>query len=68
MSIEGYTVTYFRDGDDGLILDFHSYLSDNKTQNSATVCNHLEKLIQHLMKKKNIENRRTSTLRNRWMC
>ena len=51
VSMEGYTVTYFQDGDDDLILDFHSYLSDDKTQNSATVCMHMDRLIQCLMKK-----------------
>ena len=58
VSIEGYTCHY-RDPDDGskLILDFHSYLSDNKTQNAATVQNHMEKLLEFLIESKKLLKR-----------
>ena len=55
VSIEGYTCHY-RDPDDGskLILDVHSYLSDNKTQNAATVQNHMPKLMEFLIESKKL--------------
>ena len=49
VSIEGYSVTYFKIGDNELFMDFHSYLSDDKTHIAGTVKNHMEKLISHLM-------------------
>ena len=48
-SIEGHTVHYPDPTDDSNILfDFHSFLSDDKQQDSATVDNHMDKLIVHL--------------------
>ena len=49
VSIEGYSVTYFKIGDNELCMDFHSYLSDDKTQIAGTVKNQMQKLISHLM-------------------
>ena len=50
VSIEGYTCHY-RDPEDGskLILDFHSYLLDNNTQNAAIVENQMAKLMEFLI-------------------
>ena len=42
VSIKGYSVIYFKIGDNELFMDFHSYLSDNKTQIAGTVKNHME--------------------------
>jgi hypothetical protein len=52
ISIEGYTLTYYKTGENDLYMDFHSYLSDDKTQTAATVQKHLEKLIKHLFETK----------------
>ena len=49
--IEGYTVNYnFMDGS-SLVFDFHSFLSDDKTQMANTVHRHMDQLISKLMKK-----------------
>ena len=52
ISIEGYTLTYYKVDDNDLYMDFHSFLSDDKTQTAATVQRHLEKLIKHLFRTK----------------
>ena len=48
VSIEGYTVHYPSPLGDDLVFDFHSYLSDGKTQHASTVYNHLDKLLAKL--------------------
>jgi len=52
VSIEGYTVHYpnFMDGS-SLVFDFHSFLSDDKTQMAKTVHWHMDQVISTLMEK-----------------
>ena len=49
MSIEGVAVNYFPIGSDALLLDFHSFLSDEKTQMANTVMCHQRMLFRKLM-------------------
>ena len=42
-------MNFFREGDVKSTLEFHTYLSDGKQQDSAVVNNHMEKLIQFLL-------------------
>ena len=53
LSIEGYAVHHFSDYGNPIPepkMDFHSYLSDDRTQNSATVKWHMDHLIKLLLK------------------
>ena len=51
VSIEGYTVHFPNPVDEEKIsFHFHSFLSDSKQQDSATVDNHMDKLIKCLKK------------------
>ena len=53
ISIEGYTLHYrLNNQQDRLTFDFHSFLSDDKTQLSSTVHWHMEKLICILLETK----------------
>ena len=49
ISIEGVAVNYFPVGSDTLMLDFHSFLSDDKTQMANTVMCHMRMLFRKLM-------------------
>ena len=50
VSIEGYTCHYRSNGvDSPLKCDFHSYMSDDATQNSATVYSHMTKHLKFLV-------------------
>ena len=49
VSIDGYSVTYYKIEDNEWFMDLHSYLSDDKTQIAGTVKNCMEKLISHLL-------------------
>ena len=50
VSIEGYTCHYRSTGADSpLKCDFHSYMSDDGTQNSATVYAHMTELLKFLV-------------------
>ena len=48
VSIEGYTVHYRKEMYAELVFDFHSFLSDEKTQMACTVHNHMTKLVKQL--------------------
>ena len=48
VSLEGVTVKFFPSGDDTTVMEFHSYFSDGKLQDSSVVHNHMTKLIEHL--------------------
>ena len=49
ISLEGVAVKFFRQGSAESIMEFHTYLSDGKQQDSAVVNNHMEKLVQFLL-------------------
>ena len=50
VSIEGYAVHYRTpDNPEALIMDFHSYLSDDRTQLASTVYWHMDDLIKKLL-------------------
>ena len=49
ISIEGVAVNYFPVGSVTLMLDFHSFLSDDKTQMANTVMSHMCMLFRKLM-------------------
>ena len=52
VSIEGYAVHYRNtEKPEALTLDFHSYLSDDRTQLASTVQWHMDDLIKKLLKK-----------------
>ena len=48
ISLEGVAVKFFRQGNEKSTMEFHTYLSDGKQQDSAVVNNHMEKLIVFL--------------------
>ena len=50
ISLEGVAVKFFRQGNEKSTMEFHTYLSDGKQQDSAVVNNHMEKLIVFLRK------------------
>ena len=63
VSIEGYTCHYRSDGmDSPLKCDFHSYMSDESTQNSATVYCHMTKLCNTLVNDLKLLTRGTGRL------
>ena len=49
VSLEGVAIEFFRNDDTEKTMEFHTYLSDGKQQDSAVVNNHMEKLIIFLM-------------------
>ena len=49
VSLEGVAVEFFWNDDTEKTMEFHTYLSDGKQQDSAVVSNHTEKLISFLM-------------------
>ena len=58
VSIEGYAVNYYSDyriPTPVPRMDFHSYLSDDRMQNSATVKWHMDHLIKLLLKNKQLK-------------
>ena len=63
VSIEGYTCHYRSNGEDSpLKCDFHSYMSDESTQNSATVYCHMTKLCNTLVNDHKLLKRGTGRL------
>ena len=48
VSLEGVAVKFFPSADDTTTMEFHSYFSDGKQQDSSVVHNHMTKLIQYL--------------------
>ena len=48
ISIEGAAVKFYPSGEDTTAMEFFTYLSDGKQQDSSIVHNHMEKLIKHL--------------------
>ena len=51
ISIEGASVKFYPNGEDTTAMEFFTYLSDGKIQDSSVVHNHMEKLILHLKEK-----------------
>ena len=46
--IEGVVIKYFGPGTNQEVMEFHSYLSDRKLQDSSTVQNHMKHLVERL--------------------
>ena len=49
ISLEGVAVEFCNNNDGNKTMEFHTYLSDGRQQDSAVVNNHMEKLILFLM-------------------
>ena len=50
ISIEGYVTNFYKKGATKTTMEFHTFFSDGKRQDSAVVLNHMEKLIKKLKK------------------
>ena len=57
LSIEGNLIMFYPFGEDNVVTNFYSFLSDKKKQNAATTDNHMDRLIKKLKQDKVLTTR-----------